>query len=81
MDQLLFENITLEEREKKLYAIINENDSEWLLFDYQGNNQFDDWVIQGYEYHPETNTFSVSIREFYSGLDGKPVSPPTFLGG
>ncbi|MBS4201704.1 hypothetical protein KHA93_19045 [Bacillus sp. FJAT-49732] len=78
--QLLSEDITLEERDNKLYAQIKESVSDWLLFDYHGETKFDNWVIQGYQYVNETNTYSVFIREFYSDLNGESVSPPTFLG-
>ena len=78
--QLLSEDIVLEEKDNKLYAkIINANGVEWLLFNYEGKTQLDDWVIQGYQYDSKTNTFNIFIREFYINLNGDPESPPTFL--
>jgi hypothetical protein len=35
--------------------------------------------IQGFEFHNESNTYRVHIREFYKKVDGELESPPTFL--
>lgn len=75
--ELLSEELVLEEKEEKLYVKVQGYD--WVLFDYQNQGSFDDWVIQGYEFSSENNTYSVFIREFYSDVNGEPVSPPTFL--
>jgi SMC interacting uncharacterized protein involved in chromosome segregation len=75
--ELLSEDLVLEERERKLYVKVQGYD--WVLFDYNDQGSFDDWVIQGYEFSRENNTYSVFIREFYSDVNGEPVSPPTFL--
>ncbi|RSD28444.1 hypothetical protein [Mesobacillus subterraneus] len=75
--QLLSDNLVLEERDGKLYVEVE--GVEWLLFDYTEKGSLDDWVLQGFEFNSETNTYSVFIREFYSDANGEPVSPPTFL--
>ena len=75
--ELLSEELVLEEKEEKLYVKVQGYD--WVLFDYNDQGRFDDWVIQGYEFGSENNTYSVFIREFYSDVNGEPVSPPTFL--
>jgi len=75
--ELLSADLVLEEKEEKLYVKVQGYD--WVLFDYSDQGSFDDWVIQGYEFSSENNTYSVFIREFYSDGNGKPVSPPTFL--
>ncbi|GIP46392.1 hypothetical protein J45TS6_48510 [Paenibacillus sp. J45TS6] len=76
--QLLSDDILLEEKDNKLYAK-NAQGYEWLLFNNEKKTQFDDWVIQGYEYDRESNTYHIFIREFYISLNGEPESPPTFL--
>lgn len=75
--ELLSEELVLEEKEEKLYVKVQGYD--WVLFDYHNQGSFDDWVIQGYEFSSENKTYSVFIREFYSDVNGEPVSPPTFL--
>lgn len=76
LQTLLSDELILEERDKKLFIKANE-DVEWLL--YSADGQLEDWVIQGFHYDRENNTFTVHIREFFSDADGKSVSPPTFL--
>ncbi|WP_160032474.1 nuclear transport factor 2 family protein, partial [Paenibacillus sp. An7] len=76
--QLLSDDIVLEEKDNKLYAK-DANGDEWLLFNYEKKIHLDDWVIQGYEYDPKSNTFQIFIREFYTDLKGEPEIPPTFL--
>ncbi len=77
--ELLSDDLNLFEKDSKLYVKKNGTDFEWLLFDSHSDITFDDWVIQGYQYDNETDTFSVYIREFYSDINGESVSPPTFL--
>ena len=77
--QLLSEDIMIEDRDNKLYYVKNDKE-EWVLFSYEGETQLDDWVIQGFQYYSESNTFRIQIREFYIDLNGESVSPPTFLG-
>ncbi|MFE8699731.1 hypothetical protein ACFYKX_03730 [Cytobacillus sp. FJAT-54145] len=78
--ELLSEDVNLLEKDSKLYVRISGNDYEWLLFDPHIDSTYDDWVIQGYQYDPATDTYSVFIREFFSDINGESVSPPTFLG-
>ena len=80
LQQLLSEDISLIEKDDKLYATsINDNGFEWHLYN-EGNSRFVDWVIQGYEYDRNTDTYHIFIREFYIDENGEPESPPTFLG-
>lgn len=74
---LVSEELTLEERDNKLW-IKNSDNYDWLLHSVEFD-QLDDWVIQGFEYFPEDDTYRVHIREFFSDANGEPVSPPTFL--
>jgi len=74
---LLSEDIVLEREGNKLTAIIDEMD--WLLFSEERVFHFDDWVIQGYQYNSDENTYSIFIREFYTDSKQELVSPPTFL--
>jgi cell division protein FtsB len=70
-------DLFLEEKDNKLY-INNHAYDQWLLFPYDGQ-QLDDWLIQSYEFHNESNTYSVHIREFYKNVDGELESPPRLL--
>ncbi|HJV32117.1 MAG TPA: hypothetical protein VJ558_07960 [Bacillales bacterium] len=74
---LMLDNLFFEEENNKLYVNNNANE-KWLLFP-MGNLHLDDWVIQGFQYQPESNTFTVHIREFYKNAKGVLDSPPTFL--
>lgn len=78
--ELLSDDVNLLEKDSKLYVRINGNDYKWLLFDSRSDSTFDDWLIQGYHYDHETDTYNVFIREFFSDINGESVSPPTFLG-
>ncbi|WP_144512224.1 hypothetical protein [Bacillus sp. FJAT-22090] len=80
LHQLISEDIVLIEKEGKLNASMNNSDGyEWNLFNKEAKRKFVDWVIQGYEYDGETETFNIAIREFYLDSNGEPESPPTFL--
>lgn len=70
-------DLILEEKDNKLYINNHAND-QWLLFPYDGQ-QLEDWLIQGFEFHNESNTYRVHIREFYMNVDGEVESPPRFL--
>jgi hypothetical protein len=74
---LMLDNLFFEEENNKLYVNNNANE-KWLLFP-RDNLHLDDWVIQGFQYHSESNTFTVHIREFYKNAKGVLDSPPTFL--
>ena len=78
--QLLSEEITLLDRDSKLYSKHGDDEYEWLLFSYERQALLHDWVIQGYQYDSESNTFHINIREFYIDINGEHESPPTFLG-
>lgn len=80
LQELLSEDIILVERDNELYVKHGEDEYEWLLFSNEGKSQLDDWVIQGYQYDSESDTFHINIREFYVDLSGESESPPTFLG-
>lgn len=77
LQSLLSEALILEERDNKLFVKNNDN-VEWLLYSAD-DHQLDDWVIQGFHYDRENNTYTVNIREFLKAANGEPVSPPTFL--
>ncbi|ESU31965.1 hypothetical protein G3A_13750 [Bacillus sp. 17376] len=77
LQALLSEELIMEERDNNLFVKNNDN-VEWLLYSAD-NHQLDDWVIQGFQYNPENDTYTVHIREFFSDANGEPVSPPTFL--
>lgn len=77
LQTLLSEELMLEERDNKLFVKNNDN-VDWLLYSAD-DHQLDDWVIQGFHYDRENNTYTVYIREFLKDTNGKPVSPPTFL--
>lgn len=77
LQALMTEELTLVERDNKLW-IKGSDQYEWHLYSAD-DIQLDDWVIQGFEYFPEDNTYRVHIREFFSDANGEPVSPPTFL--
>lgn len=79
LKKLLSDEMNLVEKDNKIYVKNDGDDFEWFLFDPQSEITFDDWVIQGYKYDIEAETFSVHIREFYSDINGESVSPPTFL--
>ncbi|RZT21622.1 hypothetical protein [Fictibacillus sp. BK138] len=70
-------DLILEEKDNKLYINNHAND-QWLLFPYDGQ-QLDDWLIQGFEFHNESNTYRVHLREFFKNVDGESESPPRFL--
>ncbi|KAB2328548.1 hypothetical protein F7731_25335 [Cytobacillus depressus] len=74
---LISDELFLEEKDNTLYLINNAND-QWLLYPFNGK-QLDDWVIQGFQYDSDSDTYLVHIREFYKDENGEPVSPPTFL--
>jgi hypothetical protein len=73
----MLDNLFFEEENNKLYVNNNANE-KWLLFP-RDHLHLDDWVIQGFGYQPESNTFTVHIREFYKNAKGVLDSPPTFL--
>ncbi|MCH1626717.1 hypothetical protein [Fredinandcohnia quinoae] len=77
--ELVSEDVVIENRENNIYAIIKGHDYEWELFNNEASTQLDDWVIQGYEYDRETDTYSLNMREFITDENGEPVTPPTFL--
>lgn len=77
MLNLLSKDIALEERDEKLYVEVS--GVEWVLFDYKDKGSLNDWVLQGFDFNSEKNTYSVFIREFYIDENNEPVSPPTFL--
>lgn len=78
--QLLSEENILVDRDSKLYSKHADDEYEWLLFSYEKQALLHDWVIQGYQYDSESNTFYINIREFYIDENGENESPPTFLG-
>ncbi|WP_203248337.1 hypothetical protein [Sporosarcina beigongshangi] len=80
LQELLSEDIILVDRDNELFAKHGEDEYEWLLFSRERKVQLDDWVIQGYQYDSENDTFHIHIREFYVDINGEPDSPPTFLG-
>ncbi len=80
LQELLSEDIILIDRDNELYAKHGEDEYEWLLFSHERKVLLDDWVIQGYQYDSESDTFHINIREFYVDANGEPESPPTFLG-
>ncbi len=80
LQELLSEDIILVDRDNELYAKHGEDEYEWLLFSQERKVLLHDWVIQGYQYDSESDTFHINIREFYVDLNGESESPPTFLG-
>ena len=74
---ILSGDIVLEREGNKITAIID--GVEWLLFSEERVFHFDDWVIQGYHYNSDENTYEMFIREFYTDSNQELVSPPTFL--
>lgn len=74
---ILSEDIVLEREGNKITAIIDE--VEWLLFSGERMFHFDDWVIQGYHYNSDENTYEMFIRESYTDSNQELVSPATFL--
>jgi predicted nuclease with TOPRIM domain len=77
LQSLLSNELALEQDDNKLY-IIDEADYRWQVYN-AGGEQLDDWVIQGFQFNNDDQTYMVHIREFYQDKNGEPVSPPTFL--
>ncbi len=77
IQSLISNDLFLEEKENKLYINNNAND-QWLLYPF-GGKQLDDWVIQGFQYNSDSDTYLINIREIYKDANGKDVSRPTFL--
>ncbi|WP_409275133.1 hypothetical protein V1499_07630 [Neobacillus sp. SCS-31] len=77
IQSLVSGDLFIEDKENKLYINNNAND-QWLLYPFSGK-QLDDWVIQGFQYNSDSDTYLLYIREFYKDENGESVSPPTFL--
>ncbi|MGE7835639.1 hypothetical protein [Viridibacillus arvi] len=77
LQALMAKELTLKNKDNGLYVIIDNVD--WLLYTLDGKNYLDDWVIQGYDYNKDNQTFNIFIREFYKSNNVELVSPPTFL--
>jgi len=74
---LLSDELILEERDNKL-LVKGKDNFEWHLYSAD-SGQLDDWVIQGFQYLPDQDSYRVHIREFIIDASGKPIIPPTFL--
>ncbi|MBT2639783.1 nuclear transport factor 2 family protein [Bacillus sp. ISL-39] len=74
---LLSDELILVERDNKL-LVKGKDNYEWNLYSAD-NGQLDDWVIQGFQYLPDQDSYRVHIREFIIDANGEPVIPPTFL--
>ena len=74
---LLSDDLILEERDNKL-LVKGKYNFEWHLYS-DDSGQLDDWVIQGFQYLPDQDSYRVHIREFIIDASGKPIIPPTFL--
>lgn len=75
------DNISIVEKDNEIYGKyeVHGNEIEWLLYNNDVKNRYQDMVIQGYGYYQENNTYVIHIREFYVDEYNEPVSPPTFL--
>lgn len=78
LKKLLSDEMELVEREDILY-VVSEDDYEWSLFNSNSELTLSDWIIQGFHFDLEENTYLVHIREFYIDKKGNSVIPPTFL--
>lgn len=76
LQTLLSDELVLEQIEHTLY-IEDDTNYKWQVFTV--GDKLDDWVIQGFQYNTDNNTYMVHIREFLKNAEGEPVSPPTFL--
>ncbi|WP_316572948.1 hypothetical protein, partial [Neobacillus sp. YIM B06451] len=55
IQSLVSDDLFIEEKENKLYINNNAND-QWLLYPFSGK-QLDDWVIQGFQYNSDSDTY------------------------